>query len=114
MDLVEVVEGVATALDSEDYVATTDPARAANNRPCFLVVPPVLDYAGGTMTTPETEVRVMVLSGQGRWGVDVLAELGPLVTLAGERLQLLQRAEPGTYRLSESQTVPCYVLTTST
>lgn len=109
--IVDSAEALATALDG-DWVATIDPLEAANNRPCFLVTPPVLDYAGGTMTEPDGECRIQVLSSLSTWNADTLRELEPLVEHAASCLPLLQRAEAGIARLGESQTAPCYVLTT--
>lgn len=92
-------------------LATIDPVEAANNRPCLLVTPPVVDYAAGTFTTPEWQHRVMAIAGVSRWDLDAVHELTTLLEHAAEQLPELQRAEPTLYRITESQQAPAYLLT---
>jgi hypothetical protein len=109
-----VMEEIATLLNVDDVLATTDPIRAANNRPCLLVVPPVVDYAGGTFETPNHECRVFALASSSTWGADAADECAALLDHAAGLLEDLQRAEPTLYRLTESRQVPAYLLTFTT
>lgn len=108
------MEALANRLAVDGVLATTDPVRAANNRPCLLVAPPAVDYAAGTFTGPELQHRVIALSGSSLWNLDAAADLDTLLEHAEPLLPELQRAEPSLYRITEAQQVPCYVLTLST
>lgn len=112
---------IADRLDTRDAVlaadrvlATVDPLEAANNRPCLLVVPPAVDYAGGTFETPNMECRVMALARSSLFGIDAVDEITALLDHAGPLLPELQRAEPTLYRLTPETQVPAYVLTFDT
>lgn len=109
---------IATRLDTREteggVLATIDPVEAGNNRPCLLVVPPVVDYLGGTMDTPNHQVRVMALARSSHWGTDALDETAALLDHAEQILDELARAEPTLYRLTPEQTIPAYVLTFDT
>jgi hypothetical protein len=95
-------------------LATSDPIEASNNRPCLLVVPPAVDYAGGTFDTPNMECRVMALAASSVFGETAVDEIAALLDHAGPLLPELQRAEPTLYRLTPETLVPAYVLTFDT
>lgn len=99
------------AVDPDPRVlATSDPIEAGNNRPCLLVVPPAVDYAGGTFETPNMECRVMALAASSVFGLTAVDEITALLDHAGPLLPELRRAEPTLYRLTPETVVPAYVL----
>lgn len=104
-DMEELVE----LLDALDGVtATIDPRKAANNRPCLLVVPPTIE-AAGTLAGPLYRHRVVALSSKSTGGLDGLDELDALLTVVWPALPF-ETATPSTYQLGNDR-IPCYVLT---
>lgn len=101
-------------VEDSGVLATMDPIEAANNRPCLLIAPPVLDYLAGTFETSAAQLRIFAIAGSSRWGLDAVDQLSTLLDHAEGQLEELQRAEPTLYRITESQQAPAYVLTLST
>lgn len=95
--------------------ATTDPKKAATNRPCVLVDAPIIQWTGGTLADPVTlQHRLVVLAGRGSDGTKALDDIDRLL-FSGEKplsdvLTLTVDSPPTLYPLG-SDRVPCYVLT---
>ena len=102
---------LADTLGQGGVKATTDPGEAATNRPCLLVLPPVLDYSQGTHTAPVVTWRIAALAKQDRANLAALTELADLIDAATSVLRHIERAEPTTYALAPDKRVPAYVLT---
>jgi hypothetical protein len=114
-----IMAEIAERLDDRDdpttpVLATVDPVEAGNNRPCLLVVPPAVDYTGGTFDTPNMECRVIALARSSLFGIDAIDEISALLDHAEPLLPELRRAEPTLYRLTPETAVPAYVLTFDT
>jgi hypothetical protein len=112
--MAELVDRLDARDEDPPTLATLDPIEAGNNRPCLLVVPPAVDYAGGTFDTPNMECRIMALARSSLFGLDAVDEIAELLDHAGPLLPELQRAEPTLYRLTPETLVPAYVLTFDT
>jgi len=101
----QVVDDLAAA----GITATTDPTFAATNRPCVLIAPPALDYAGGTYAGPAVGWRLVCLSSHPAGSLAAWAQLDELVEqLAG--VAAVERADPISYQLG-TETVPAYLAT---
>jgi hypothetical protein len=112
--MAELVDLLDARNEDPPILATLDPVEAHNNRPCLLVVPPTVDYTGGTFTSPNHECRVMALARSSVFGLDAVDEIAALLDHAETLMPDLQRAEPTLYRLTPETQVPAYVLTFDT
>lgn len=112
--MAELVDRLTDPEADPAVLVTADPIEAGNNRPCLLVVPPAVDYVGGTFETPNMECRVMALARSSVFGQDAVDEIAALIDHAGPLLPELTRAEPTLYRLAPETLVPAYVLTFDT
>lgn len=111
--MLEAAEAYATALTNAGVRATTDPAWALGNRPCFLVGPPVLDFTT-LQGAAEVEWRLIALSSFDAGNIAALAELQVLLA-AAETAVGLTRARPIQYTLTRDGTrIAAYECTTVT
>lgn len=108
----EAAQGIADLITDDDVTAYVDPRKALANRPCVLVGPPTLDYAGGTMTGPSVQWQLFALSSHQAGSVEALDELDPLVTRVNEAVGAM-RAAPAQYSVGDSR-IAAYLITTQT
>ena len=105
----------ADTLTAAGVPTFVDPAQAAANVPCALVVPPALTFDRLDDQAPASvEWRLVVLA-QRPAGLDAWAQLDDVLhQLVAAGLDA-QRAEPGSYTLTGgTDPYPCYIVTTAT
>lgn len=104
---VAVATADADALTAAGVPTYVDPAAAAANLPCVLILPPVVRFnhlAGGH----ETDWRLAVLSDSGP-GLDAWTQLDDLLDRLAPLVNLVT-AEPGAYQLTGNKDpVPAYL-----
>ena len=93
-EIAERLDTRGAALPEDRVMATVDPLEAGNNRPCLLVVPPAVDYAGGTFDTPNLECRVIALARSSLFGT----ELGMTAVVTIIDLEMQSRVVAGDER----------------
>lgn len=108
-ELVPAAQQLADRLTAAGVPAVVDPAVADVRRPCVLVAPPTVDY-----TEQLTTWRLVALAAASSGSLAALQQLDELVAgVVGSGLPI-ERAEPGSYALTEAGAVPAYVLRMTT
>jgi hypothetical protein len=110
---VDEMKAIAAAIRTETVFATADPQEAASNRPCVLVAPPRLDYAGGTFPgRPIVTYTVVCLSSSASGDAGALEEFPPLIDAVTAAVPQVETATPSAYQLAtDKPQVPAYLLT---
>lgn len=106
--ILDQADHLVALLRGAGIAATADPAVANTNRPCVLVPPPALDVTDASMTW-----RLAALSSHDAGTYAALVQLAGLVDLVADVLHV-EAADPASYALTSTGTVPAYLLTITT